>query len=101
MPLRPKISCEICGLRKKSILHRHHIIPRADDRSTNSDSNLAVLCPNCHSCVHSGDIIIIGLYKTTNGPQLIWFKRGEEPPFSKEFWMVKENPLVITINEEL
>jgi hypothetical protein len=95
--MRPKVSCEICGLNKKHILHRHHIIPRMDPRSTNSTSNLAILCPNCHSIVHSGEIIIIGLYDTTDGLQLMWFKRGDELPIPKEFWKVKNNPLVTTI----
>lgn len=94
--LRPKTHCEVCNMEKKSILHRHHIIPRTDPRSTNSDNNLACLCPNCHSLVHSGDIIIIGLYQTTDGLKLMWFRKGEEPPISEEFWKVKDNPLVTT-----
>jgi len=97
MTLRPKVSCEICSLDKKAILHRHHIIPRTDPRSTNSDANLAILCPNCHSCVHTGEIIIIGLYNTTDGLQLMWFKKGEDPPIPKEFWRVKDNSLVIML----
>jgi len=96
--LRPKIRCEICALEKKAILHRHHIIPRQDCRSTNNDNNLAVLCPNCHSCVHTGEIIIIGVYHTTGGLQLMWFKKGQDPPLPEEFWLVKDNPLVITLN---
>jgi hypothetical protein len=27
----------------------------------------------------------------------MWFKKGEEPPMPKEFWFVKENPLVKTL----
>jgi len=95
--LRPKKLCEICGLVKKTILHRHHIIPKQDPRSTNSDNNLAIVCPNCHSLVHSGHFIIIGIYQSTNGRELMWFKNGEEPPLTKEFWFVKENPLVKTL----
>lgn len=99
--MRPKIKCEICGLQKKTILHRHHIIPRIDPRSTNDNQNIAIICPNCHSLVHSGDIIIIGMYQTTDGMQLIWFRKDEEPPLLKDFWQVKENPLVITMGGEL
>jgi len=98
--VRPKKKCDICGLDKKSILHRHHIIPRQDPRSTNKDDNLAILCPNCHSFVHSGKYIIIGLYYSTDGFQLMWFVKGDEPPIPMEFWFVKENPLVITLNGE-
>lgn len=95
--LRPKCSCEICGLEKPLILHRHHIIPRIDSRCTNSDNNLAIVCPNCHSLVHTGEIIIIGLYETTNGLELMWFRKNENPPLPREFWRIKDNPLVITI----
>ena len=97
MALRPKISCEICGLANAAILHRHHIVPRQDPRSTNSDNNLAILCPNCHSCVHTGDLIIIGIYGTTDGQKTMWFKNGDDPPIPKEFWRVKDNPLVKTL----
>ncbi len=93
--LRPKIKCEICGLNDSSILHRHHIIPRRDKRSTNSDNNLAILCPNCHSKVHTGELIIIGVYQSTDGKSLVWFKKDTIPPFPKEQWLVKDNPLVV------
>jgi len=96
--LRPKIQCEICNIKKKAILHRHHIIPRQDSRSTNYDNNLAVLCPNCHSRVHTGELIIIGVYFTTGGYQLMWFKKGDNPPLPQEHWLIKDNPLVITLS---
>jgi len=100
MKKRPKIKCEICGNDNKRILHRHHIIPRHDPRSTNSDNNLAILCPNCHSSVHTGELIIIGVYKTTSGTEVLWFKEGDEPPLPKKNWRVKENPLVITLKKK-
>jgi hypothetical protein len=25
----------------------------------------------------------------------MWFKDGEEPPLEKEFWIIKENPMVV------
>jgi hypothetical protein len=56
---------------------------------------LAVLCSNCHNQIHSGDITIIGVYSTTDGRKVMWFNRGEEPPLSQEFWLIKHNPLVI------
>lgn len=97
MPLRPKRCCEICGMDDRKILHRHHIIPRQDPRSTNSDNNLAILCPNCHGKTHTGDLIILGVYPSTAGKTLVWHKRGEPAPFPKECWLVKDNPLVITL----
>jgi len=100
VPLRPKKSCEVCGLKKRSILHRHHIIPRCDPRCTNSNGNIAVLCPNCHGLVHAGEIVIVGVYTSTAGIVPVWFRSGEEPPFPKELWIVKDNPLVRTIGGE-
>ena len=95
--LRSKIRCEICGNVDRAILHYHHIIPRCDPRCGNSNGNMAVLCPNCHASVHAGNLVIIGVYQTTDGRMPIWFKKGEDPPFPQEFWIVKENPLVVTI----
>jgi hypothetical protein len=31
----------------------------------------------------------------------MWFKDGEEPPLEKEFWRVKNNPLVLRKNINL
>ncbi len=90
-----KIACEICKYDKKEALHLHHIIPRCDPRSSNDLHNLAALCPNCHDLVHAGEITIIGVFKTTAGRKLMWFKKGETPPLEKEFWLIKDNPLVI------
>lgn len=98
--IRDKVICEICGLDKKNILHRHHIIPRMDPRSTDINANIGILCPNCHNLVHSGEIIIIGVYKTTGGVELMWFRKGDLPPLPQEFWQVKDNPLVITLSGE-
>ena len=100
MTHRPKIKCEICGLKDSSILHRHHIIPQRDSRCSNNDNNLAILCPNCHSKVHTGELIIIGVYQSTDGKSLVWFKKGETPPFPKDQWLIKENPLVILNTKE-
>lgn len=101
MTLRPKIKCEICGLENKEILHRHHIIPRVDSRSTNKDNNLAILCPNCHSKVHTGELIILGVYASTDGKTLVWYNFNEDPPFPKNQWLVKDNPLVITLKKKV
>lgn len=100
MPLRPKTKCEVCGLARKAILHRHHIIPRCDPRCTNSDGNLAVLCPNCHSLVHAGEIVIVGVYSSTDGQIPVWFRKGEDPPFPEELWIARDNALVRTLNGE-
>jgi len=95
--IRKKKECEICGFSKKNILHYHHIIPRADNRCTNDGGNVCNLCPNCHSQVHTGELIIIGIYFTSDGYKLLWFKKGEDPPLPFDHWIVKENPLIITL----
>jgi len=92
-----KDKCEICGFDKSAALNLHHIIPQCDPRCTNDNSNLAVVCHSCHDLIHASppEITIIGVYKTTGGRKMMWFRQGEEPPLEKEFWLVKENPLVI------
>lgn len=95
--VRPKIKCEICGNNNKKVLHWHHIIPRMDSRCTNTDFNIACVCSNCHNEIHAGQIIIIGVYKTTGGLKPLWFKEGQKPPLKKESWLIKDNPLVVTL----
>ena len=73
---RPKNECEICGVRG-AMLDRHHIIPRTDPRSTDLDSNLAVICANCHRRVHSHEIIIEGVFPTSTGKHLFFHKAGD------------------------
>lgn len=78
MYYRTKKKCEVCSCCINEIIHKHHIIPRTDPRSTDNDSNLAYLCPSCHSKVHVGQIIIEGVFLTTTGFRLFWHKSGEE-----------------------
>ncbi len=98
-----KTRCEICDLAKPRALHIHHIIPRVDSRCTNNNNNLAIVCAVCHSEIHSGDIIVIGVYSSSDptqpkGRKLMWFRKGETPPLPEEFWKIhpKDNPLVVT-----
>jgi hypothetical protein len=76
-----KILCEVCGEKDKSTLHKHHIIERTQLECTNDDYNLAVLCANCHSKVHSGKIKIIGIYPSTKLPykRVLVFEEGGMP----------------------
>ena len=62
------VVCEICGENNASVLHKHHIVERTDPNTTNHNFNLAVICANCHSKVHDGQIKIIGLYPSTQLP---------------------------------
>jgi hypothetical protein len=40
-------------------------------------------------------LIIVGLYQSTDGWKLMWFKKGEKPPIEKDFWLIKQNPLIL------
>jgi hypothetical protein len=63
-----KIQCEICGDTDTKILHRHHIVERTEPNTSNDDMNLAIICPNCHSKIHSGSIEIVGIFPSTQQP---------------------------------
>jgi hypothetical protein len=90
-----KNECEICRYNNPAALNIHHIIPRRDPRSTNNNYNLSVVCHVCHDLIHAGQITIIGVYDSTEGRKLMWFKEGQEPPLEKQFWKIKDNPLVV------
>lgn len=90
-----KEACEICGYNNEAALNIHHIIPRCDSRCSNNNYNLSVVCHTCHDLIHAGQITIIGVYDSTNGRKLMFFKQGEEPPLEKQYWKVKDNPLIL------
>jgi len=90
-----KESCEICGDPRKSALNIHHIIPKCDPRCTNNNYNLSIVCHTCHDLIHAGEIVIIGVYDSTDGRKLMFFRQGEAPPLEKIFWKVKDNPMVV------
>lgn len=77
--LRPKKFCEVCKETNKKVLDRHHIIPRTDPRCTDLDSNLAIVCANCHRKIHAGEVIIEGVYQTNVGKKLFWHNSGDTP----------------------
>lgn len=89
--------CEICSYSSPKPLHVHHIIPRCDPRCSQDNWNLCVVCPTCHHLVHQGEITIIGVYRATNetGRKVMFFKKGEPPPIEEEYWLIKDNPLVV------
>lgn len=60
--------CEINECGETLNLHKHHIIERTEVNTTNDPFNLAILCPSCHSKVHSGHLKIIGIYPSTKLP---------------------------------
>jgi hypothetical protein len=94
-PKLQKRQCEICAYNNPEAINVHHIIPRCDPRCTNNNNNLAIVCHTCHDLIHAGEITIIGVYSSSAGRKLMWFRLGENPPLEKEFWLIKENPLVL------
>ena len=99
-PQLVKNNCEICGFDRPAALNFHHIIPRCDPRCSNDNHNLAIVCHSCHDLIHAGEITIIGVYPSTGGRKLMWFRDGEDPPLPKEFWKVQDNPLILRHNNK-
>lgn len=60
--------CEICGNTNKEVLHKHHIVERTDPNTSNDDTNLAIVCANCHNKIHAGMIKVIGVFPSTKLP---------------------------------
>lgn len=70
--------CEICGNDDKTVIHKHHILPRYFKLSTDTKDNLVALCANCHTLIHSGKIILEGIYYTTAGFKVFWHYLNEK-----------------------
>ena len=92
--------CELCRISGELVrMHVHHIIPRCDRRCVNDNSNLAVVCPNCHDDVHSGRKTIVGVYGSTSGRRVLFYS-GDIPPIDfleREYWHIlpEDNPHVL------
>jgi hypothetical protein len=95
-PKLKKVKCEICDLLEPRALEIHHVIPRNDPGSHNNNSNLAVLCGSCHNLIHSGEIIVLGIYQSTSGRVIIHHRKNEPPPLEEKFWLIKKNDKVKT-----
>jgi hypothetical protein len=67
MPKLIKNKCEIegCTCVDPSCLELHHIINRTEKGCSNKPWNLAILCANHHSQVHSGKIKLLGIIPST------------------------------------
>lgn len=68
-------TCEICY--KITPLVGHHI-QSISFGGNNKPYNRCRICPNCHSMVHYGKIIIEGRFETTAGNVVIHRKKGDE-----------------------
>lgn len=65
-----KNKCEIfgCLVNDEELLHLHHIIERTQIGTNNKPHNLAILCPNHHTMVHTGKLTILGVVSATIQP---------------------------------
>ena len=65
-----KSKCEIfgCSVKDEELLHLHHIIERTQVGTNNKPQNLAILCPNHHTMVHTGKLTILGVVSATIQP---------------------------------
>lgn len=72
--LTGKFPCEIC--QEQTFLVQHHIEGR-NIKNSNSHSNLANICSNCHLKIHRGEIILEKRVMTTIGEVLMWHKNTE------------------------
>lgn len=70
------MKCEICGY--SGHVEKHHIHSKSLGGGNNK-SNIVNLCPNCHTEVHHGEIILEGKFMTTSGSKLFFHKKGEAP----------------------
>ena len=66
--------CPICKVNDFLVLH--HINGR-DTPQAEFSHNLVSICPNCHTKVHYGTIIIEKWIMGSNGRELVWHKKGE------------------------
>ncbi len=66
--IKNKCEIETCDITDPKSLHLHHIIERTENNTTNHNFNLAILCANHHSFVHSGRLKVIGVYPSTQLP---------------------------------
>jgi hypothetical protein len=90
--------CEICGCSDRAAIHLHHIIPRTDPNSTDTLDNLAIICANCHAKVHKLQLVIEGVYMTSDGPKLFWHKAGE-PYIVRKGVILKEDGTALVLEE--
>lgn len=68
--------CQICNT--PALLDKHHIQSRSKG-GDNSKSNICLLCPNCHKLTHAGIIVLEGIFLTSEGFQLLWHYKDDQP----------------------
>ena len=66
--------CQICNQKAH---HSHHINSKSY-KGSNKKFNLVDLCASCHVEVHLSNIVLEGVFLTSDGYELIWHKKGED-----------------------
>jgi len=70
------MTCPICN--SNFLFTEDHHIESVCYGGSNKPFNKCKICPNCHTLVHAGEIIIEGKFSSTGGTILIWRNKGEE-----------------------
>lgn len=70
--------CYFCGMDNYASLACHRIVAGADGGEY-YDKNVVVVCANCHTSIHDGQIVIDRWYLTSSGTWVLHFwHNGEE-----------------------
>lgn len=97
--------CEVCQSPITKELEVHHVMERhtaingilPDGTPMNAASNLIVLCQSCHDKIHSGNMKIGPLHRTSSGPERVITEITpsiQEPGVKKSKWSEEEWELV-------
>ncbi len=70
--------CFLCGETNYNVLHAHRII----EGGTYHPNNVLVLCANCHSKTHSGEVKFDRKYYSTTGQWVVHMFVDQ-----KEYWI--------------
>jgi hypothetical protein len=71
--------CCLCGEEDYAVLDCHRIKP-GEEGGRYVESNVLVICANCHRKIHDDQIVIDRKYNTTSGTTVLhfWDEDGEE-----------------------
>lgn len=71
-----KNKCQICLESNISVLDNHRITA-GKDGGLYTKHNVVCLCSNCHRKVHTNEIVIIGVFRSTHGDVVQYEMNGE------------------------
>lgn len=91
--------CQLCdnySTEERSLIHKHHIIPR-ELKGSNKESNLVYVCSNCHNRIYIPEssngqhsrktkksVQILKWFSSTQGRLLLYINENGEEIFSPD-----------------